>query len=125
MGKKINSYRDLEVWQRAVQLSVWACRLVRTAAFPRDEQYGLSLQMRRCSVSVPSNIAEGQARQTTKEFPHFLHIAKGSLAELDTQSLIALDLQYLKTKDREELLEQIDALQRMLYALIKRLQQKG
>jgi len=77
------AHKDLRVWQSAIALVEDVYRL--TSTFPRDEQFGLTSQMRRAAVSVPSNIAEGSARQTTKELLHFLSIAAGSLAELDTQ----------------------------------------
>jgi four helix bundle protein len=78
------------VWQRAMQLVTSVYRLTKT--FPPDERYGLALQMRRAAVSVPSNIAEGQARQGPKGFTHFLSIARGSLQELETQLQLSIDL---------------------------------
>ena len=90
---KINSYKDLIVWQKAMDLAEEVYRLSR--AFPKEELYGLTSQLRRAVVSVPSNIAEGQARQGTAEFLNFLSIAQGSLAEVDTQLLLAQRFQYL------------------------------
>ena len=88
------SYRELLVWQKAKALAV---RLYReTECFPKSETYGLSSQLRRASVSVASNIAEGQGRLTRGEFLHFLGMARGSLLEVDTQMAIALDLGYLR-----------------------------
>ena len=84
------AHKDLRVWQSAIALVEDVYRL--TSTFPRDEQFGLTSQMRRAAVSVPSNIAEGSARQSTKELLHFLSMAAGSLAELDTQLEIALRL---------------------------------
>ena len=84
------AHKDLRVWQSAITLVEDVYRL--TSTFPRDEQFGLTSQMRRAAVSVPSNIAEGSARQSTKELLHFLSMAAGSLAELDTQLEIALRL---------------------------------
>ena len=89
---KINNYRDLLVWQKGIQL-VKAIYQV-THEFPQDERFGLTTQMRRAAVSIPSNIAEGQARRTTREFIHFVSNSEGSLAELDTQLVIAIEVFY-------------------------------
>jgi four helix bundle protein len=88
----VKSFRDLEVWQIGLDLveTIYRC----TAEFPKSEMYGLSAQMRRAAVSIPSNIAEGQARSSSKEFLHFLSYALGSLAELETQLELAMRLQY-------------------------------
>ena len=86
-------YKDLLVWQKAIALVTQV--YVVTRSFPREERYGLTSQIRRAAVSVPSNIAEGQARLTPGEFRQSLGIAKGSLAELDTQLIIAENLGYL------------------------------
>jgi four helix bundle protein len=83
----VRSYRDLEVWQKSMDLSVAIYRL--TQSFPREEIYGLSAQLRRAAVSIPSNIAEGQGRLNTREFRQFLGIARGSICELQTQLEIA------------------------------------
>ena len=88
----VQSFRDLQVWQRAVQLSVALYRL--TKEFPREEIYGLSSQIRRSAVSVPSNIAEGQGRLGTGEFKQFLGIARGSNFEVQTQLEIARALEF-------------------------------
>ena len=84
------SYRDLVIWQRAIQVCVAIYRL--TKSFPREEIYGLSNQLRRASVSVPSNIAEGYGRLTREQYRHFLGIAKGSNLELQTKLVIAREL---------------------------------
>ncbi len=86
-------HRDLLVWQQAIALVTTVYRL--TASFPDSERFGLIAQMRRAAVSVPSNIAEGAARNTSKEYLHFLGIARGSLSELDTQFVIAHELAYI------------------------------
>jgi four helix bundle protein len=91
-GFMVQSFRDLQVWQRAVQLSVALYRL--TKEFPREEIYGLSSQIRRSAVSVPSNIAEGQGRLGTGEFKQFLGIARGSNFEVQTQLEIARALEF-------------------------------
>jgi len=92
----VKSYRDLEVWQLGLDLVETIYRY--TAEFPRSETYGLTAQMRSAAVSIPSNIAEGQARSSSKEFLHFLSIALGSLAELETQIELATRLGYPGTQ---------------------------
>lgn len=91
--KPVKSYRDLIVWQRAMELCAATHRA--TATFPKDERFGLVSQMRRAATSIPSNIAEGHGRLSTNEYRQFLGIARGSLKELETQILIASDLDYL------------------------------
>jgi four helix bundle protein len=88
----VQSFRDLIVWQKSVDLAATICRMTRE--FPREELFGLTGQMRRCAVSVPSNIAEGQGRLTTGEFRQFLGVARGSNFELQTQIEIARRLGY-------------------------------
>jgi four helix bundle protein len=89
-----------------------------TKTFPRDEMYGLTSQLRRAAVSVPSNIAEGQARFSSKEFHHFLSLARGSLVEIETQLLIAEDLGYISAMGGRELLAKTAELGRVLNGLI-------
>jgi four helix bundle protein len=111
----IKSYRDLLVWQKGMALVkevYWVTR-----AFPVEERFGLSIQMRRAAVSVPSNIAEGQARQGKKEFVQFLSHAEGSLAELDTQLTLALELGYCRQSDGQRIATMIAELQNMIAAL--------
>ncbi|MBL8792363.1 MAG: four helix bundle protein [Planctomycetia bacterium] len=110
-------YKDLLVWQKAIALVAQV--YVVTRAFPREERYGLTSQIRRAAVSIPSNIAEGQARLTPGEFRQFLGIAKGSLAELDTQLIIAEKLGYLTTPC--PLFEQLAEVGRMLSGLLSSL----
>jgi four helix bundle protein len=83
----VRSFRDLQVWQRSMELTIAIYRL--TGAFPREETFGLTSQLRRSSVSIPSNIAEGQGRSGTREFKQFLGVARGSNCELQTQLAIA------------------------------------
>lgn len=91
---KNNDYRNLKVWQRAMNL---ASRVYRTTAtFPRDEKFGLALQMRRAVTSIPCNLAEGKGRGSCRDFRRFLLIARGSLLELETQALLAHNLGYLE-----------------------------
>lgn len=87
-------HHELHAWQLAIELVKEVYAL--TASFPRDEIYGLTSQMRRAAISVPSNIAEGAARATDKEFLHFLHVARGSLSELETQTILAKELGFAK-----------------------------
>jgi four helix bundle protein len=112
---KIRSYKDLLVWQKAMTLVKEVYLL--TAKFPADERFGLTAQMRQAAVSVPSNIAEGHARQGAKEYPQFLSHAGGSLAELETQALLAINLNHCKHGDAEGMLSLIEEVQRMLAGL--------
>lgn len=89
---KLRSHKDLDLWKSAMQLAKQTYLV--SANFPKEEVYGLTAQIRRAAVSVPSNIAEGAARKGSKEFCHYLHIALGSLAELETQWIISQDLGY-------------------------------
>lgn len=115
-----NSYRDLIVWQKAMDLTVEIYR--QTKAFPREELYGLTSQVRRAGVSVPSNIAEGQGRLTKGEFRQFLGQARGSLLEAETQLILAERLEYLAPSERERLEAQSQEVLRMLNALISKLE---
>ena len=119
----LKSYRDLLVWQRAIELVVLVYRL--SAEFPRDEIYGLTAQIRRASVSVPSNIAEGYGRATRKEYVQFLSIAQGSLKELETQAILAARLTYATSEQVERLLSDSERLGKMLGSLIRSLRAKG
>jgi four helix bundle protein len=110
------SYRELIVWQKAMSfvMEVYAA----TKAFPRDELYGLATQLRRAAVSVPSNVAEGQARYSPREFHHFLSHARGSLVEIETQLMIAQNLGYLTETHTEHLLANAAELGKILNGLI-------
>jgi four helix bundle protein len=85
--QKIQSFRDLQIWQKSMELTVAVYRM--TQSFPSEEMFGLTSQLRRCAISIPSNIAEGQGRSSEREFLHFLGIARGSICELQTQLEIA------------------------------------
>ena len=115
----IQSYRDLIVWQKSIDFVEAVYRATET--WPKHEIYGLTSQLRRAAVSIPSNIAEDQARQHTKEFKQFIHISLGSLAEAHTQVLIAKRLSYVSQAQAELLERQIVELQKMLRSLSKRL----
>lgn len=109
------THKDLKAWQLAMELVEEIYRI--TGSFPKEEIYGIISQMRRCAVSVPSNIAEGAARNTNKEYIHFLYISMGSLAELETQTMIAQRLHYANSG--EIIIEKIEAIRRMVINLIK------
>jgi four helix bundle protein len=117
-----SSFRDLRVWQEAMKLTAEIYR--GTVGFPRHELYGLSSQMRRAAVSVPSNIAEGKGHHSDKEFSHFLFHARGSLLELQTQLLIAEELQYLSGEDVRRLSAMCEGVGRALSGLINSLHGK-
>lgn len=108
-------YKELDIWVQARKLvkSVY----VLTKSFPKDEQFSLTSQMRRCVVSVPSNIAEGCGRQSNKETIHFLHIARGSLFELETQLILAGDLSYISS-DINTILGEIERVKKLLNGFI-------
>ena len=112
------TFKELIVWQRAMELAQAVYALVKI--LPKEETYALSDQMRRSAVSIPSNIAEGHARQTSKEFTQFLCIARGSLAELETQLLLAKELGYFNAVSPQQLenaFQLSDEVSRMLYSL--------
>jgi four helix bundle protein len=110
------AHKNLAVWQEAVALATDIYRI--TEAFPKSEVYGLSSQMRRAVVSVSSNIAEGAARNSAKEFAQFLHIAGGSLSELDTQIEIAANLVFLVNEQKQQLEGKIESISKKLAGLI-------
>jgi four helix bundle protein len=110
------SFRDLRVWHDAMKLTSQIYRS--TASFPKHETYGLTQQIRRAAVSVPSNIAEGKGHRSDKEFVHFLLHARGSLLELQTQLMIAEELQYLGKPQAEDLLGMAEKVGRALSGLI-------
>ena len=109
------SYRDLLVWQKGMALAKEIYKI--TTGFPSEEKFGLISQMRRAVVSIPSNIAEGQARNTTGEFVQFISYAEGSLAELDTQLALALELNFLSSEKAAPCMVSIMELRRMLNGL--------
>ena len=121
MSDTVKDYHDLQVWRKGIELAEHVYRLTGEPSFPKSEQYGLVSQMRRAAVSVPSNIAEGQGRRSAKDFVRFLYVARGSLAELDTQAVLAHSFGYLTDESHGEVARQIDELQRMLFALIRTL----
>ena len=118
----VRSYRDLKVWQMAMSLANDVYTV--TTAFPKAEVYGLTSQIRRAAVSVPSNIAEGHARGTTRDFLRFLAVAQGSLAELETQFLIATRQGFLPEDNAAPLLATADEVGKMLRSLQTSLNEK-
>ena len=118
-----SSFRDLRVWQEAMKLTAEIYKT--TVAFPRHELYGLSQQIRRAAVSVPSNIAEGKGHRSDKEFVHLLLHARGALLELQTQVLIAEELQYVRKEEGTRLLKLAEGVGRALSGLINSMSEKA
>lgn len=116
--KDITNHKDLQVWKKSIELA--RNIYILTKSFPKEEMYGLTSQIRRAVVSISSNIAEGAARNSDKEFIHFLYIALGSLAELETQLIISKDIGYLDKLDID-----LEEIRKMLLGLIKYLKNKA
>ena len=116
---KPRHYKELLIWKKGMEITSDVYRL--TSRFPVEEKYGLASQMRRAAVSVPSNIAEGQARHSTREFLLFLSHATGSLAELETQLLLSLDLSLCGNGEGTKVAGKIGELQRMIAAIRRKL----
>jgi four helix bundle protein len=116
MTDQIHSYKDLIVWQKSILLVTEIYRI--TALYPKQETYGLISQSRRCVVSIPSNIAEGRRRGSKKDFTHFLVIAFSSGAELETQLIIAKNLNYINSKDCEKADALLEEVMKMLNKMI-------
>jgi four helix bundle protein len=114
-----NSYKDLRVWKQSVDLALEVYR--QTQTFPKHELYGLTGQMRRAAVSIPSNIAEGKGRSSDKKLVLFLHHSRGSLLELETQLLIARSLTYIEEPQAKGLVVRVEYLAKALNALINSL----
>ena len=119
----MDSYRDLRVWQQAMKLAVDVYRV--TSFFPKHELYGLTSQIRRAAISIPSNIAEGKGHQTDREFLSFLFHARGSLLEVETQSILAHELQYMPDEALSSLLKETAAIGGSLTGLINSLRGSG
>jgi four helix bundle protein len=120
---EIKSYKDLLIWQKGIEL----CKLIYTIVptFPDDEKFGLCLQMKRAVISIPSNIAEGYGRNYSKSYIHFLSIARGSLAELETQLIIAKELKFIDNISFEQTSEMIVGESKMLNSFIKSVKNKS
>ena len=121
--ENIKDFKDLILWQRAMDLVVEVYNLVKR--IPKEELFALSDQIRRAVISIPSNIAEGQGRNSSKEFIHFLSIAKGSKAELETQLLLCVRINYLTESEIEKAMSLIEKVGKMLNSLQKKLTTKN
>ena len=119
LNQQVHSYRDLVVWQKAMDLVIAVYRL--TEIFPVNEQYGLTAQIKRAAISIPSNIAEGRRRGTRKDYRQFLIIAYGSGAELETQSEIAKRLRFINDDDYNRISALASEVMKMLNTMIARL----
>jgi four helix bundle protein len=119
----MKSHKDLDVWKKAIDLSAEVYRL--SGSFPKEEIYGITSQMRRASVSIASNIAEGAARRTDKDFIHFLHMALGSASELDTQIEIVVKVGLADRDEMDVLQNNVGVISKMLYGLIRSVEQKS
>lgn len=116
----IKTYKDLQIWQKGIQIVIKCYKL--TKDFPIEEMYALTSQIKRASVSISSNIAEGYGRKTDKSFSHFLDIARGSLYELETQLIIANELEFVKNKSLfNEIISLIEEESKMINAFSKSL----
>jgi len=119
----ISSYRDLDVWQQAMDLAELCYRTTRS--FPKEELYGAVAQIRRAAASIPANIAEGNGRENRGEYIQFLRIAQGSLKELETHVLLSLRVDLISRESSHRLLDKCEVVGKMLRALIRALQSKG
>ena len=113
----VKSYKELEIWKKGIDIV--NCVYKATSTFPKEELYGITAQMRRSSVSIPANIAEGFARQHNREYRQFLYVALGSCAELETQIIIGFNQGYYTKEIKESLLEKLDHESRMIMNMIK------
>ena len=117
-----HNFKELKIWQRSKELCLTIYKI--STSFPEAEKFGLMSQIRRCSVSIPSNIAEGCGRNTDKQLIQFLNISMGSLTELETQIIISTELNFIINKESEIILTEINELQKMInvfrLGLIKR-----
>jgi four helix bundle protein len=117
------AHKKLDVWKEGVALATEIYKV--TESFPKSEIYGITSQMRRAVVSIPSNIAEGAARHSAREFAQFLNIAGGSLSELDTQIEIASNLGYISTNEKASLEGKMNSISRKLAGLITKVRKNG
>jgi len=116
---KIESYRDLDVWQLGMDAVVQVYRITR--AFPAEEKFGLTAQLRRAAVAIPSNVAEGHDRLGGAEFRRFVSIARGSVAEVETQIAVAIALGFIGADDTSSLSSHLNRLSKMLFSLYRSL----
>ncbi len=122
-NKAIQNFRDLKIWQLGKEIVVETYKITR--CLPGEELYGLTSQMRRAAISIPCNISEGHSQRSTRDYQRFLKIAAGSCAELETQTEIAVELNYLKSPGCDSLMEKINHETRMLRKLISRLSENS
>ncbi len=118
----VRTHKDLEVWKLSIDFVTEIYAI--TKSYPKEEQFGITNQIRRAAVSVPSNIAEGAGRRSDKEFLQFLYIALGSVQEIDTQLLISLNLEFISKSDYDNLMTKLNQISKMLFGLIKSIKQK-
>ena len=119
----VSSFKDLRVWTLSVKLGLKLYNKIND--FPKYEQFALCDQMRRCIISIPSNIAEGHSRNSNKEFIHFLSISRGSIAELQTQIYFAIELNYIDKNFGEEIIYEYDGIDVMIKNLMKTIKSKN
>jgi len=117
---KINNFKELQVWQKAMDLAVFTYML--TGYFPKEEKYGLISQIQRCTVSIPSNIAEGSGRVSKKEFQHFISISMGSSFELETQMILAARFNYITKEQLDGFTDLVGPIQKMSFGLYNSLE---
>ncbi len=115
----MKTHKDLDVWKDAIAYVTKIYKI--TSSFPKDELYGLTSQIRRAAISIPSNIAEGAARKTSNEFRQFLYIALASAIEIDTQLIIAQNLGFVSDEKSNKLTDELDSISRRIQGLIKSL----
>lgn len=115
----MHNFRELKIWQEAIKITKLTYQL--TKLFPSSEMYGLTSQMNRAAVSIPSNIAEGAGRNSNKEFTQFLNITMGSCFELETQIIVAFELGYIKNEDLDKFIFDLNKLEKMINSLISTL----
>lgn len=118
----MKSHKDLDLWKRSVELVTLIYEV--TKSFPKEEIYGITNQIRRAAVSIPSNISEGAARNHSKEFIQFLYISLGSLSELETQTIISENLKFLRKDDSIKIQNELTELRKMIIGLIRYLEKK-
>ena len=115
----MRNFREYDIWKNAIEIAKEIYLM--TEQFPHAEKYGLISQIQRASVSIASNIAEGASRESEKEFSHFLQIALGSVFEVETQIIIALEINYIKPEESQKVLEKLHTLQKQISTLINKM----
>lgn len=119
----MHNFKELNVWKESKAFSVKMYKITKT--FPSSELYGLTSQLNRATISIPSNIAEGSGRETNKDFSRFINIALGSSFEVETQLIIAFELEFINKSDFDILIEQLNRIQKMLHSFNKYIKSKG